>query len=139
MKKKKYNYHEKKKIWYRTWVGYCPSELKAGLGTGCWACWRWARRHGAGGMGARARGARARGARALGRHVMDLVSQLSSRAALRQLAPRMLLSQPPARLASYARLLPPAWKQRELKRTLGERNSLLKEELFTMLMRSSQT
>ena len=66
-------------------------------------------------------------------NVTDLVSRPSSRATLRQLAPRMLLSQPPTRLASYARLLPPAWKQRELKRTLGERNSLLKEELFTML------
>ena len=46
-------------------MGYCPSELKAGLGAGlgagCWACWRWARRHGAEGMGARARGARALG------------------------------------------------------------------------------
>ena len=28
-------------------MGYCPSELKAGLGAGCWASWRWARRHGA--------------------------------------------------------------------------------------------
>ena len=34
----------------------------------------------------------------LGRHI---VFPLSSRAALRQLAPRMLLSQPPARLAYY--------------------------------------
>ena len=25
----------KKKIWCRTWMGYCPIELKAGLGTGC--------------------------------------------------------------------------------------------------------
>ena len=24
----------KKNIWYRTWMGYCPTELKAGLGTG---------------------------------------------------------------------------------------------------------
>ena len=48
-------------------MGDCPSELKAGLGAGCWACWRWARRHGAGGMGARARGARALGRQALGR------------------------------------------------------------------------
>ena len=24
----------KKKIWYRTWMGYCPIELRAGLGTG---------------------------------------------------------------------------------------------------------
>ena len=53
--------------------------------------------------------------------VTDLVSQLSSHAALRQLAPRMFLSQPPTRLASYAWLQPPAWKQRELKTTLGER------------------
>ena len=65
--------------------------------------------------------------------VTDLVSRLSSRAALRQLAPRMLLSQPSTRLASYTLLLPSAWKQRELERKLGERNSLLKEELCTML------
>ena len=25
---------KKKKFWYRTWMGYCPTELKAGLGTG---------------------------------------------------------------------------------------------------------
>ena len=25
---------KKKKIWYRTWMGYCPTELKAGLGAG---------------------------------------------------------------------------------------------------------
>ena len=29
--KKKFNYNEKKKIWCRTWMGYCP---QAGLGTG---------------------------------------------------------------------------------------------------------
>ena len=63
----KKNNYKKKKIWYRTWMGYCPSELKAGLGAGCWACWRWARRHGAGGMGARARGARVLGLQARGR------------------------------------------------------------------------
>ena len=45
-------------------MGYCPSELKAGLGAGRWACWRWARRHGAGGMDAQGRTAGAgRGAR----------------------------------------------------------------------------
>ena len=73
-----------------------------------------------------------------GPRVTDLVSRLSSRAALRQLAPRMLLSQPPTCLASYAWLLPPAWKQRELKRTLGERKLSIEGELFTMLIRSSQ-
>ena len=42
-------------------MGYCPSELKAGLGAGCWACWHWAHRQGVGGMGAQAwaRGAQA--------------------------------------------------------------------------------
>ena len=42
--------------------------------------------------------------------VTDLVYLLTSRATLRQLAPQMLLSQPPARLACYARLLPTPWK-----------------------------
>ena len=56
MKRKK----GKKKIWYRTWMGYCPTELKDGLGA---QAGRAARMHGAGGMGSRAR---ARGERALG-------------------------------------------------------------------------
>ena len=25
---------KKKKFWYRTWMGYCPIELRAGLGAG---------------------------------------------------------------------------------------------------------
>ena len=71
----------KKKFWYRTWMGYCPSELKAGLGAGCWACWRWARRHGTSGMGARARGAGAAGAGARGaaRHGAQAAGQARAR------------------------------------------------------------
>ena len=38
--KKIYNYHEKKILVHN--LGYCPSELKVGLGAGCWACRRWA-------------------------------------------------------------------------------------------------
>ena len=79
----------KKKIWYRTWMGYCPSELKAGLGAGCWACWRWARRHGAGGMGARARGARAAGMGARGAQASACVERHGmARGARRQLGRR---------------------------------------------------
>ena len=63
--------------------------------------------------------------------VTYLAFPLSSRAALRKLAPRMLLSQPPARLVSYARLLPTSWKRIELERTLGRKklSTILREAL----------
>ena len=66
---KKNNYHEKKKFWYRTWMGYCSSELKAGLGAGlgvlALGTQARQRRHGRAGvgrMGAGAVGAGAAGA-----------------------------------------------------------------------------
>ena len=65
----------KKKFWYRTWMGYCPSELKAGLGAGArrarWERQAWARRAQASARAERhgmARGARRQlGRRAHGR------------------------------------------------------------------------
>ena len=70
--------------------------------------------------------------------VMDLVSLLSSCAALRQLAPWMLLSLPPARLACYARLLPTPWKRIKIKRTLGRRKLSIEERTLYNAKRSSQ-
>ena len=69
---------KKKKIWYRTWMGYCPTELKAGLGAGLgtgrasWARGTQARRKrhgltGAGRAGAGRAGAGRRGAGHAGR------------------------------------------------------------------------
>ena len=68
---------KKKKFWYRTWMGYCPTELKAGLGAGQgtervgWARGTQARRRrhgrtGAGRAGSGRAGAGRAGARALG-------------------------------------------------------------------------
>ena len=75
--KKKYNYHEKKKFWYRTWMGYCPSELKAGLGAGRAGAGRagtvqaaWAREHGTGVRGL-ARGVRTGAGSSDGRGARD--------------------------------------------------------------------
>ena len=66
--KKKIYYNEKKFCAKKLNFGLLPKCIaRLGSCAGCWACWRWARRHGAGGMGARARGAGAAGAGS-GRH-----------------------------------------------------------------------
>ena len=70
--------------------------------------------------------------------VTDLVSLLSSRVVLRQLTPRMLLSQPSAYLACYAQLLPTPWKRIELKRTLGRKKLSIEEKTLYNAKRSYQ-
>ena len=53
----------KKKFWYRTWMGYCPSELKAGLGVLALGAQARRRRHGRAGAGRTGAGAAGAGAR----------------------------------------------------------------------------
>ena len=82
IKEKKYIMKKKYIFWYRTWMGYCPSELKAGLSTrragGARGTQARRRRHGREGAGRSgtwalgagvlgAQGERARGRRTLGR------------------------------------------------------------------------
>ena len=62
----------KKKFWYRTWMGYCPTEVKAGMGAGLgtgragWARGTQARRRRQGCAGAGRGGSRALGTRGSG-------------------------------------------------------------------------
>ena len=81
MNEKKNHFIMKNEKFYGTEPkGYCPFEQAAG------ALGRWGLGLGAGRAGVR-------------QAVTDLVSRLSSRAALRQLAPRMFLSKPSTSLA----------------------------------------
>ena len=65
----------KKKFWYRTWMGYCPTDLKAGLGAGLgtgragWARGTQARRrrHGCTGAGRAGAGHEGTGRAGVGR------------------------------------------------------------------------